>query len=414
MEVDLNESSRVSAPRIFEFTIAEKLLISLSPISVKSVQLTHIPLLAKWAVDPMHPKNPLFQKCLTYLEQLPGIKAVVQGESYFSNEALADGKLIISTLNKSINYVCEIKTGLTNDVIEEVTEYLSNLGKRLKHDERPLLVTRGLSNLVVEQLLKRNIEFIDVDGNIYLNYPEFYVLVRNQVPKESVSKSLEITAASLQVIYALLSQSNLFGRGYDFDEEIAYISGVTPKTVKNTLKKLQGLDYITYRHGKYEIIDYVRLLERWELGYSERLRAKLTLGTFTPIGKIGFSEVADKIKEGAEHYDYLIGGELAASVMTEYIRPISATLHLSSNSNSREMAVNLKLKPDPDGNITFLQTFGHVKYHQNELGEFQKNLINPLFVHAELVRTGNSRLKETAQLIYDRYIEELAQRHDWL
>lgn len=325
-----------------------------------------------------------------------------------------NGKLIINTSNKNVNYVCEIKTGLTNDVIEQVTEYFSNLGKRLKHNERPLLVTRGLSNLVVEQLLKKNVEFIDVDGNIYLNSPEIYVLVRNQVSKESASKSLEITAAALQVIYALLSQPNLFAREYDLDERIAYISGVTPKTVKNTLKKLQDLDYITYRHGKYEIVDYVRLLERWELGYSERLRAKLLLGTFTPIGKVDFSEVRDKIKECAEQFNYLIGGELAASVMTEYLRPISATLHLSNNSDSRQIAVHLKLKPDPDGDIAFFQTFGDAKYQRNELGKFQQDLVHPLLIHAELVRTGNSRLKETAQLIYDRYIEEVAQMHDWL
>ncbi|MDB9529376.1 type IV toxin-antitoxin system AbiEi family antitoxin [Oscillatoria sp. CS-180] len=360
----------------------------------------------------MHPKNPLFQKCIAYLESLPSIKAVIQGEAYFSNEVLADGKLIINTSSERVDYVCEIKTGLTNDVVEQVTEYFLNLGRRLKHNERPLLITRGLSNLVVEQLLKRNVEFIDIDGSIYLNSSKFYVLVRNQIHKENTSKSLEITAASLQVIYALLSQPKIFKQGYDFDEEVGCISGVTPKTVKNTLKKLQDLDYITYRHGRYEIVDYVRLLERWELGYSERLRAKLTLGIFAPIGNIGFSEVADKIEEYAERYDYLIGGELAASIMTEYLRPISATLHLSNNFDSRELAVNLKLKPDLEGSITFLQTFGHVKYHQNDLGKFQQTLINPLFIHAELMRTGNSRLKETAELIYDRYIEELAQRHD--
>jgi hypothetical protein len=363
----------------------------------------------------MHPKNPLFQKCLAYLESLPSIEATIRVEPYSSSEVLADGELIINTSNKSVNYVCEIKTGLTNDVIEQVTEYSSNLGKRLKHNERPLLVTRGLSNLVIEQLLKENVEFIDVDGNIYLNSPGIYVLVRNQVSKESASKSLEITASALQVIYALLSQPKLFARGYDLlDKEIAYISGVTPKIVKSTLKKLQDLDYITYRHGRYKIVDYVRLLERWELGYSEKLRAKLLLGAFTPIGKDDFSEVRDKIKEGAEKYDYLIGGELAASVMIEYLRPISATLHLSNNSDSRQIAVKLRLKPDPEGNITFLQTFGHTEHQRIELRELQKSLADPLLVHAELVQTGNSRLKETAQLIYDRYIEELAQKHDWL
>lgn len=369
---------------------------------------------ARWAIISMQPKNPLFQKCFDYLESLPHIEVAIQEEPYFSSEVLADGKLIIKTSNKSVNYVCEIKSGLTNDVVEQVAKYFYNLGERLKHTERPLLVTRGLSNVVVEQLLKNNIEFIDVDGNIYLNSPEIYVLVRNQVSKEGVSKSLEITAAALQVIYALLSQPNLLVDEHGFNEEISYISGVTSKTVKNILKKLQDLDYITRKRGRYEIVDYVRLLERWELGYIERLRAKLLVGTFSPIEKRGFPEVKDQIKECAEQFNYLIGGEFAASLMTDYLRPVSATLYLTNNSNSRQIAVKLKLKPDPDGDVTLLQTFGHVEYQLYERGENQQNLVHPLLVHAELVRTGNSRLKETAQLIYDRYIEELAQKHDWL
>jgi hypothetical protein len=30
----------------------------------------------------MYPKNPLFQKCLAYLELLPNIKATIEGEPY--------------------------------------------------------------------------------------------------------------------------------------------------------------------------------------------------------------------------------------------------------------------------------------------------------------------------------------------
>jgi hypothetical protein len=352
----------------------------------------------------MHPKNPLFQKCLSYLESLPNIKATIQGEPYFSSEVLADGQLIINTSHKTTYYVCEIKTGLTNDLVEQVAEYFTNLGKRLKHEQRPLLVTQNLSNLVVDRLLERNIEFVDVDGSIYLNSPEIYVVVRNQASKDNTNKSLEITASALQVIYALLSQP------YYPDENIAYISGVTLKTVRSTLKKLQELDYIRQRKKDYEIIDYVKLLERWELGYAERLRAKLLLGTYIPIGKRNFSEVEDELKDRADELGYLIGGELAASIITEYLRPIGATLHLPQNVDELQIAVKLKLKPDPKGNIVLLQNFANDNW--NGFGGLKKNLINPLLIHAELVRTGNSRLKETAQLIYDRYIEEIAQKHD--
>ncbi|WRH67375.1 MAG: type IV toxin-antitoxin system AbiEi family antitoxin [Planktothrix sp. GU0601_MAG3] len=355
----------------------------------------------------MPPKNPLFQKCLAYLESLPNIKATLV-ESYFSSEVLADGELTIINSHNTVNYVCEIKTGLTNDVVEQVADYLTNLGGKLKPGQKPLLVTRSLSNLVVDQLLERNIEFIDVDGNIYLNSPGIYVVVRKQTSKDSTNKSLEITSTALQVMYALLSQPNTL-KGDDI-EQISYISGVSTKTVKSTLKKLNELDYITYKHGRYEIIDYVKLLERWELGYSETLRSKLLIGTFSPIGKRNFSEIEDDLKKYADQYGYLIGGELAASILTEYLRPISAILHLGKNVDYRKIAVKLKLKPDPEGSIALLESFGHDKYDQNEFGGL-KNIVHPLLIHAELVRTGNSRLKETAILVYERYIEEIAQKN---
>lgn len=367
----------------------------------------------------MAPKNPLFQKCISYLKSLPGIESSIEGESYSSSKVLADGMLIISMSGKIAHYVCEIKTGLTSDLIDDVATYIFKLGTRLKEKERPLLITRGLSNVVVDQFLQRNIEFIDVDGNIYLNSPGIYVIVRNQISKEGASRSLEITATALQVMYALLAESKRLKNKSErmrslypeskpdtpiSYEQISRLSGVSLKTVKSNLKKLQDLDYITYKDQGYEIVDYVKLLERWELGYSERLRAKLILGTFSPIGKAEFSTVRDQIQHCAEMYDYLIGGELGAAIMTNHLRPISAALYLPNSSTSRKLAVNLKLKPDPEGNIIFFQAFGSKGgLRQNPS---TRNLAHPLLIHAELVWTGNSRLKEIAQRIYDKHIEE--------
>ena len=172
----------------------------------------------------MRPKNPLFQKCIAYLESLPNIKATIQGEPYFSSEVLADGELIIGTSNKTANYVCEIKTGITNDIVEQVAEYFANLGKRLNGKQRPLLVTRNLSSLVIDKLLERNIEFIDVDGNIYLNSSDIYIAVRNQASKESINKPLEITSAVLQVMYSLLSYPNILIENNDFFTWNVYVN----------------------------------------------------------------------------------------------------------------------------------------------------------------------------------------------
>ncbi|PNW28100.1 UNVERIFIED_CONTAM: hypothetical protein BEN50_21160 [Euhalothece sp. KZN 001] len=357
----------------------------------------------------MLPKNPLFQKCLAYLETLPNLQATITDEFYVSPDVLADGKLIIKTPHQTVNYICEIKLNITNEVVEQITQYFTHLSQRLNTEERPLLITRHLSHLVVDELLEKNIEFMDVDGNIYLNSTAIYVIVRNRIKKESAYQSLAITSSALQVIYALLSQPKLITRASSLNrKKIANLAGVTPTTVNNTLKKLQDLDYLKQKGDRYEIIDYVKLLERWELGYAEELRPKLERGTFSPINKQNFSDIENDLKEYAAQYGYLIGGELASSIMTNYLRPISATLHVNRNTNERQIAVKLKLKPDSDGNITLLKTFGC-----NQGQGFQQNLVNPLLVHAELVRTGNSRLKETARLIYEKYIQELAENNDY-
>lgn len=365
----------------------------------------------------MYPKNPLFQKCLAYLELLPNIKATIEGEPYVNRDFLADGHLRINTGNQTVDYVCEIKTGLTNDILDQTQAYFTKLGERLNPGQRPLLITRNLSNLVVDQLLARNLEFIDVEGNVYLNCPGIYLLVRHQSLKKSSKKhsnqSLALTPAALQVIYGLLRLPvSMFDEGKI--DWISEVSGVTPRTVFHTLEKLKKLDYIRGRDNRYKIIDYVKLFERWELGYHEILRSKLLIGTFSSSSHNDFSEISPKIKEYADRYGYLIGGELAASMITQYLRPISATLHMNPKINYLEIAVKLKLKPDPGGNIAFFQNlgmncgmncgmnFGIDNDPEDKFTQFALKVVHPLLIHAELVCTGNSRLKETAQIIYDR------------
>lgn len=360
----------------------------------------------------MRPKNPLFQKCIAYLESLPNIKATIQGEPYFSSEVLADGELIISTSYKTANYICEIKTGITNDIVEQVAEYFANLGKRLNDKQRPLLVTRNLSTEVIDELLKRNIEFIDVNGSVYLNSSGIYMIIRNQ---ENPNRSLEITVPVLQVIYFILKDPSIIASDENYwDINRHLVGGITSETLKNTLEKLEKLDYIKRTRKGYEIIDYIELFERWELGYAKRIHSKLLIAKFRPIGNRSFAEIEDELKLNAHKDGYLIGGELAASIMTQYLRPVGAILYIRKTFDYLPLVVKLRLKPDPDGNIELHQEFDtqHDLFALNDLfpkGEFN-NLIHPLLVHAELVRTGDSRLRETAQLIFDKYIAELAQR----
>jgi hypothetical protein len=153
------------------------------------------------------------------------------------------------------------------------------------------------------------------------------------------------------------------------------------------------------REGKYIIDKYNKLLERWEIGYAETLRPKLFIGAYTPALQRDFSDIKESIIQLASYDKFLIGGELGAALATYYLIPRSATLHVNKNHSS--IAAKLKLKPSPQGEITFIQQFGNQNsgfYNQVE------HIADPLLLHAELLLSDNDRLRETAERIYDKFI----------
>ncbi|HAJ59481.1 MAG TPA: hypothetical protein DCP31_09590, partial [Cyanobacteria bacterium UBA8543] len=98
----------------------------------------------------------------------------------------------------------------------------------------------------------------------------------------------------------------------------------------------------------------------------------------------------------------LIGGELGASILTQYLRPIGTVLHFPEEQNYRKLMVNLRLVPDPQGNISFFHQFG--KRNRWWLHQEPDPIADPLLLYAELMMIPDDRLKETAQRLYEKYI----------
>jgi hypothetical protein len=360
----------------------------------------------------MGPKNPLFQKCLAHLESLPNMQAVVQDEPYFAEGILADGLLTIDNGHKAVDYIYEIKAELTYESLDQVTKYFAELAHRLQpHQQRALLIANHLSDSVVKELFRRGIQFIDANGNIYLNSPEMYVVTRSQVPIGNRIRDREIDSKTLSVMYFLLEYW-LSSQAVDIGK-IAKGAGVSKKFVVDILEKLSDLGYCKKKEGSYEIVDFTKLLERWELGYSEQLRSKLFIESYSPIKEEQFLDVSNRILKarGQETGSmYLVGGELAASRKISHLRPIGATLHLQAGLDSNLLAVNLKLKPNPEGTIIFLQDDRH--WDAVTSAEKKTLIASPLLIHTELVQSSDSRLRETAQMIYEEYIEKKVESHD--
>ncbi len=359
----------------------------------------------------MQPQHPWLKKSLEKLEKLPQIQTTATVEPIQVDNAIADGLLTIYTSQNKLEYVVEIKSHLTYETLDATVNYIKYLKQRLSSDRRPLLVTDVLSSALVNELVEQNIEFLDTTGNIYLNNSSIYIFINNSFFSKKSSSTPKINSKVLQVVYSLLQEPRILK---SLPIDISKLTGMDLSTVEESLENLYELNYLQRQPGgKYRITNYVKLLERWEMGYLENLRPELIIDTFSPIGNNHFSDISQQITDIARTERFLIGGEFAAAILTGYLKPVSTVLHISERENYRAIITQLRLKPHPEGSVTLLKQFGTKNQSQN--GRYQY-IVDPLLIHAELALHSDERLKETARRIYNQYIttkQQIAEMEDY-
>jgi hypothetical protein len=335
----------------------------------------------------------ILTSCLQQLNQLPDIQASLAdnpGEG-------ADSHLTICSPMQCVDYLGEVASTIKRESLGAVLFQLENL--RHHYRQPPLLLARYLSDPLIDSFVSEGIEFVDTVGNIYLNSRAAYILVRgNRLPKTEISNKSAFTPAGLQLVYILLRDPKLLNTKY---RSLAELTGISLGAVSGAIQNLDNSGYLQrQKGGGYQITDYHKLLSFWELGYAEKLRERFLVGTFTCGSNRSFEELTKEILHRATMGDYAIGGELGAAIATDYLNPTRVTLHVK---DSRQVILQLRLRPDPQGEVTILQQFGT----QNAwVGDSSNSLVDPLLMRGELLVENNSRLRETAALLFERFITQ--------
>jgi hypothetical protein len=335
----------------------------------------------------------ILENCINHLNALPGIKAVLLKKNSRTRQTVTNQLMVTSPLN-AVQYHYETKT-LSTNTIGLVVSQLQRLAET--NINRPLLFTRQVPDRLINQMIEHGLEFVDVAGNLYLNSPGVYALIRGKrLPKVAAAETKTFTTNGFKLIYVILQDPDRLTANH---RAIASAAGIAASSVGLIMKQLESMQYLQRkRDGDCQLLDYAKLLHRWELGYVERLRPKLFLGQFSPAKGESIADLTQSWSKQAEKQGFLIGGELGAAIATKSLRPQSVTLHVQENY--RPLLVKLRLKPDPQGSITLLQQFGTANGNQSPGAEI---LADPRLIYAELMMTGNDRLRETA----DRLLENI-------
>jgi hypothetical protein len=305
-------------------------------------------------------------------------------------------------------YAVEIKTHLTLARLGQAAQQL-NLATHENPTQKGMLVTDYVNPNMAERLREMDIAFLDLWGNAYINAPPIYVYVRGNKPVnqwrfgKTAKPTRAFQATGLKVLFGFLVQPELLQAPY---REIAAATDVALGTVGWVLTDLREHGYLLEKPNKERrLLRKRELLDQWVAAYPEKLRPKLILGKYRAPDHRWWQNVE------IERHDALWGGEVAAAKLTQYLQPDVATIY--ADELPARLLLENQLKKDPDGDVEILKRFWRPDVTQTREEAFvpptkkaaTAGVVPPVLIYADLMGTGDARNIETAQIVYDKFVD---------
>ncbi len=267
-----------------------------------------------------------------------------------------------------------------------------------------------ITNHLGQNLKKQNVNYLDAAGNAHLQGPNFLLWITGQprnpeqlqaiAAREPLGRPFE--PKGLQVLFTLLCRPECVAHPY---REIAALASVAHGTVGHVIQDLEAMGFIVPvptaaggGRGGRRLVKTAALLEQWARVFVRTLRPKQLIGRYRgrPPDELTTVRWAD---HGA-----LLGGEFAADAVTTYLRPGTLTLYLQDDRPAAALLRELRLQPDPRGNIELLK-----KFWTFDTPDTKKPDLAPLpLVYADLIASGDARCEETAKLLLANFDGEIA------
>ena len=325
-------------------------------------------------------KKEIIHITLKNLLNVTGIEGVWQDEAALDNTLQVDGKLSLKIQNRDYLFNVAIKNEVRQHQVHEL-ELLKAI------DEDFLLIAKHIFPKVKEILHHKEIAYIETNGNIFLKKDKVYLFVDTQktIDTEKTQSNRAFTKTGLKVLFYLLQH----GKDINLTQrELANKAGVALGNIPQIIKGLQETGFLLpLNKRKFVWQNRRELLERWVAEYGTTLKPTLRKEQYIFEGD--WREI--KLNNTMTVW----GGEPAADLLTNYLRPEKLTLY--TQESRLNLMKNYQLIPKTNGDIVVYQIF----WKQDE-----NNPTTPaILVYADLLLEGGKRNKETAEIIYNEYIQ---------
>lgn len=324
----------------------------------------------------------ILKKALDAFYAQTQIKAVWRKQAHLDN----DGVIDFYFEKKPHQYTAEVKKEIRN-------QNLPKLLKAKDHGKPVIVIAENILPQTKEELRKHNIGYLETNGNVYLQkLPTYFIWINDKKPNVLTKEvNRAFTKTGLKVVFLLLVDENFVHKTY---RTIADIAEVGLGNVNNIIKGLKDLRLIVQKNDRDLLITNKKaILDRWITAYEQRLKPALHIGNFRFLD----NNAIFNWRNLRLHEQTLWGGEPAGDLFTDNLNPEILTLYTTETLG--ELMRNYRLVPDEKGNVEVYKKFWKVKASPIE------GVVPPVLAYADLINTGNQRCIETAQKLYEKYIE---------
>lgn len=332
------------------------------------------------------------------LEALRGFGLTVEQATKPKAGGGADAWLWVGRGRERVLYAVAVRRRLTPAVLGPVLHQLAGTKGHV------LVVADYVTPPMAQRLRVKGAAFVDAVGNAWLEQPGLVIwrtgnkLARTAKARQAVRV---FQPAGIQVVFALLCEP---GRVNAPVRAIAEAAGVAHGTVGRILDDLRRMGHVVefgHRAGargrarQRRLRQRRRLLDLWVEAYAQVLRPRLDPRRYRPLNALALDwwKKATYRELGAR-----LGGEGAAEIVTRYLKPQDITVYADDRA---AFLKKHKLVADPQGPVIILDRFWRFEVEWEFL-----DVVPPVLIYADLLATGDDRCRETAGMVYDKYLAQ--------
>jgi len=318
-------------------------------------------------------------------------------------------QLTDSNLNKkggnNADALLELKQGVRKTVFlvevkNEIREQnlAAILNRMGKNAAEWLLVCQYIPKPLKEKLKNQGINYLEATGNCFISKDGlfFYINDKAVTRQRQPAEGKLWNQAGLKFLFGVLIKPELLNTNY---RQIARETNVALGNIGAFIVELKEEGFLKegLENGRPMLFleNKEQLHRKWVELFNAVLKPKLKLGRFRLIDNNVLTNWKD-----IPNRQFYWGAEPAGALMTDFLQPEIFTIY--SKENKTEIMKQLRLVPDKNGNVEMMHIFWEIA--MPDFLDRKNKTVPPLLVYAELITSLDSRNRETAERIKQKYL----------